>query len=372
MNQQERELRQKLADLKAKHEKLLTRDNLSEQEQQEQLELAKEIRGLEAELAAHKPAPEPAPVVLTPGVDEQRAAFENYLRGLPYDTRAMATGTDTAGGFLAPDGFLNEVIRALTEASVMRRLARTIAITAGSVKIPRLDGSVTAAWTAEAAAIAPSDPTFGQLEFIPHKLAAMTLVSNELLADSGVNVEQLLAGLFGEKLAEVEEAAYWTGNGAGQPAGLLSDASIERVETASSTAIAADDLIKLYDALPAPYRANATWVMHPQTMNALRQLKDANGRYLLVDGLAAGAPQNILGRPVMLSSNIPTISAGADVIVFGDLARCYYIVDRQGLEVQRSVDRYFEQDLTAFRAIKRTTGGVVLPEACRILRMAAV
>lgn len=74
----------------------------------------------------------------------------------------------------------------------------------------------------------------------------------------------------------------------------------------------------------------------------------------------------------MLSSNVDTLAAGKDVIVFGDLVRTYYIVDRQGLEVQRSTDRYFEQDLTAFRCIKRTDAKVVLADACRILRTAAV
>src|SRR5690606_41231067 len=44
--------------------------------------------------------------------------------------------------------------------------------------------AVTAAWTPEAQSIAQSDPTFAQVEFTPHKLAALTLVSNELLADS--------------------------------------------------------------------------------------------------------------------------------------------------------------------------------------------
>ncbi|HHY92981.1 MAG TPA: phage major capsid protein [Firmicutes bacterium] len=373
MKTEERELRQKLAGLKEQHEALLRKEDLTDEERGQQLELAKEIRTLEAQVAAFQPDTKAPPVAaMSAGQDEQRAAFVNYLRGKDFDTRAMTVGTGTSGGYMAPESFLAEVIRKLEEASAMRRLARTITIGAASVKIPRLTSSVSAAWTAEAAAIAPGDPAFDQVEFTPHKLAAITLVSNELLADSAVAVETFLAGLFAEKIAAVEDVAFLNGTGSGQPKGLLTYAEIEAVTAASATAITADEVIDLYDALPPAYRGNAAWLMHPATMNVLRKLKDTQGQYLLVSGLVAGAPATILGRPVVLTSNMPTIAAGAKTILFGDLARAYYIVDRQGLEVQRSVDRYFEQDLTAFRAIKRTDGQLVLADACRILKQAAV
>lgn len=373
MNQKERELRQKLAEAKEKQAALLEKTELTDEERGQQLELAKEIRGLENQLAAFKPEPPKAPaVVVTPGVDEQREAFINYLRGGPYDTRALVEGVPPAGGYLAPQSFVAELIRGLNERSVMRGLARTITIGAASMRMPKLVNSVSADWTAEAAAIAESQPAFDQVEFVPAKLAAMTLVSNELLSDSAVAIESLLAGLFAEKFAEVEDAAFFKGDGNSKPTGLLTDAGIVRVVTAAGNAITADEIIGLYDTLPPVYRANATWIMNPATMGYLRKLKDAQGQYLLVAGLAAAAPSTLLGRPVVLSSNVDAIALDKDVIIFGDLARTYFIVDRQGVEVQRSVDRYFEQDLTAFRAIKRTDGKVVLPDAARILKMKAV
>src|SRR5690606_13834458 len=102
-------------------------------------------------------------------------------------------------------------------------------------------------------------------------------------------------------------------------------------------------------------------------MSALRRLKDEAGQYLLVSGLSQAAPTTLLGRPVYLSNHMPELAAGAKSILFGNVARAYFIVDRQGVEVQRSSDRYFEQDVTAFRAIHRTDGKVVLPDAVRFL-----
>lgn len=311
------------------------------------------------------------PTLSTPA-PETRSAFAAYLRGQPYDVRALSVGTAAAGGVLAPDGFVAELIRALTEQSVMRRIARVMGpISQASVRIPRNLTGVAAAWVGENQAITPSDPTFDQVEFTPYKLGALTLVSNELLADSAVNVEQLLATLFGEAFAQVEDAAFFAGDGVGKPSGILNDPNIPTVTAASASAIGMDDLLALYDAVPPQYRASAVWVLHPATMGQLRKLKDATGRYLLVEGLAGATPTTLLGRPVYLSTNMPTIAAGAKVVLFGDVSRAYLIVDRAGVEVQRSADRYFEQDQTAFRATKRVDGKVVLPDAVRFLKMAA-
>lgn len=312
------------------------------------------------------------PILSTPA-PETRSAFAAYLRGQPYDVRALSVGTAAAGGVLAPEGFVAELIRALTEQSVMRNVARVMGpISQSSVRIPRNLTGVAAAWVGENQAIAPSDPTFDAVEFTPHKIGAMTLVSNELLADSAVNVEQLLAALFGEAFAQLEDQAFFSGDGVGKPSGILNDPDIQTVTADAGNAVSVDDILNLYDALPPQYRANAVWVMNPATMSHLRKLKDATGRLLLTESLAAAAPTTLLGRPVYLTSHMPTITAGAKTVLFGDVSRAYIIVDRQGIEVQRSADRYFEQDQTAFRAIRRVDGKVVLPDAVRILQQAMV
>src|SRR5690606_24146348 len=109
-------------------------------------------------------------VVLATPAHEQRSAFERFLRGEPFDTRTMTVGTSSAGGYLAPEAFVAELIRKLNEASVMRRIADVKGpIEAASVRFPVLTKSVEAAWTPEATEITAKDPTFAQVEFTPHK-----------------------------------------------------------------------------------------------------------------------------------------------------------------------------------------------------------
>ncbi len=58
--------------------------------------------------------------------------------------------------------------------------------------------------------------------------------------------------------------------------------------------------------------------MHPDTFLAIKKLKDGNNRYLLQDNITGAFPYVLLGKPVYLSDNMPTIEAGAKAILYGD------------------------------------------------------
>lgn len=375
MNQAEREARQQVVDLRRQARMILDqaqseKRDVTPEEETRAGELIRQAEDLEDKITKGEFAKEertmPETVKVETPVSEDLKEFRDYLRGKKVEGRALKSSVEAAGGVMAPEGFVAEVIKKLNALSVMRQVARVVPIAERSTRIPRLITGVTAAWTEEAAAVAPSEPTFDQVELTPHKLAALTQVSNELLGDAALPVETFLAELFGEELAAKEDAAFFNGDGANKPTGILTDASILTVE-AGAVGITPEDIFALWDALEPQYRANAAWVMNPATLGAIRRLQDSTGRYLLVDSLAAGAPETLLGRPVYLSANMPTIGVGAKSIILADFQRAYYIADRQGMDVQRSVDRYFEQDVTAFRAIVRTDGKVALPDAARIL-----
>ena len=58
----------------------------------------------------------------------------------------------------------------------------------------------------------------------PRKLGLTIPVSNELLADAGVDMAAFLADSFARRIASSEEKAFLTGDGAKQPTGLLNSA----------------------------------------------------------------------------------------------------------------------------------------------------
>ena len=71
--------------------------------------------------------------------------------------------------------------------------------------------------------------------------------------------------------------------------------------------------------------------MNSATANAIDKLKDANKDYIWRDGMTAGAPPSLLGRPVEFDENMPSIGAGNYPIAFGDFRVGYLIVDKGGI-----------------------------------------
>ena len=77
-----------------------------------------------------------------------------------------------------------------------------------------------------------------------------------------------------------------------------------------------------------------------------------------------------MGRPYFTSSFIPELSSGAKTVLFGDLSY-YWIGDRQGISFKRLNELYAGNGQVGFVASKRVDGKLVLPEAVKLLKMAA-
>ncbi len=285
---------------------------------------------------------------------------------------ALSVGVDTEGGFLVPDTYEKNLVEALHDEMVIRRLAHVFTTASGSHKIPVVGTHGTANWVEENGEIPETTETFNQKFLDAHKLTALIKVSEELLSDSAFDLEDYFRREFARRIANAEEQAFVTGNGNGKPTGLFADTDGADVgiTAASTTAITADEVINLYYSLRAPYRKNAVWLLNDATINAIRLLKDKNGQYLWQASLKEGTPDTLLGRPVYTSTAVPIIDAGAKVMAFGDLSY-YWIGDREGISFRRLNELYAEKGQVGFLATKRVDAKLILPEAIKVLQMKA-
>ncbi|MDR9786840.1 MAG: phage major capsid protein [Peptococcaceae bacterium MAG4] len=309
---------------------------------------------------------------------EQRAAFNHYLRtGEIREGSALMTVGNT--GAIAPVDFAKEIIDGLADVAVMRQIARILPPISGkSAAYPRRTGGSGAAMVSEGQAITPYELTFDQVTLTPHKAAALVEVSNELLQDEAVDLAGYLAQHFRDEIGELIEGQYWNGNGtAPNLQGILTavddegEPLIKRIETKGAS-VTADDVLALWAALPAKYRKNAVFVCNSAMEAVLRKLKDADGRYLMVQDLATGLGNTLLGRPLVLAESFPgDIEAGKDVLMVGDFKRGIYIADKAGIDIQRNDSIGFNKDTVAFRAIFRTDIAIAWPDAMRILQIKA-
>jgi HK97 family phage major capsid protein len=215
------------------------------------------------------------------------------------------------------------------------------------------------------------------------ELYAMPAASQTLLDDAVVDVEQWLADEVQGEFAAQETNAFVNGDGVSRPRGFLSYTNVaEAVRTGSeigylatgaagafAAANPADTLLDLIYAPKQAFRANGRFVMNRKTLSMVRKFKDADGNYLWQPALAAGAPSTLFGYPVTEAEDMPDIGANAYPIAFGDFARGYLIVDRQGVRILR--DPYSAKPYVLFYTTKRVGGGVQNFDAIKLLKFAA-
>lgn len=299
------------------------------------------------------------------GTDEWRS----LARG---EARSMSVAAD--GAAIVPSQLAASIQDRVRDISPIRAISNVVNVTTEDFTIPvNLRGS-TSRWSGEAddrnaetttPTIRPVKPSFGEVNAFP-------VVSNHLLDDSAYDVSGFITSNSASDFAEAEGAAFISGNGTNKPKGFLAvvpeaaeddtrtAGALQFVETAGAGVITADDLVDLVYKLRAGYRAGAHFVMNSKTAATVHKLKDADGRFLWSDSLAAGQPPRLLGYPVTIAEDMPDAATGAFPIAFGDFKAGYTIADRTG--VRLIVDQISKKGFTGYFLSKRV-GGVVTDDA---------
>ena len=129
--------------------------------------------------------------------------------------------------------------------------------------------------------------------------------------------------------------------------------------TGQSGAPTADELIDLFFSVIPEYRRAGTWMMSDATWSGVRKLKDKDKDDMyLIDRLGSGGELSLLGRPVVIDTNVADTGVSAKSVLFGDFS-AYYLRDVREVRVERSDDYAFKNDLVTFRALLRTDGDLV-------------
>lgn len=256
--------------------------------------------------------------------DEQRAL-----------ERAMSL-TDGSGGYLVPFQLdPTVIITANGSRNQIRQVARQVVAT-GDVWNGVSSGAVSWSWDAEATEVSDDATTFTQPTVPVHKAAGFVPISIEALQDEA-NVTQEVSRLLAFGRDTLEAAAFATGTGSGQPTGIVTalTGTASVVTSTTTDVFAAADIYKVDNALPARYRANASWLANRAVYNLVRQFDTAGGAQMW-ERIGADVPPQLLGRPALESEDMDgVVNATADnyLMVYGDFS-AYVIADRIGMTVE--------------------------------------
>jgi HK97 family phage major capsid protein len=312
-----------------------------------------------------------------------RTGDDDGLRGIVPEGKAMTTAVAADGGYLVDPQTAEAVKSVLVSTASIRAIAQVVQVEAASFDVLVDRSEVGSGWATEtAAASETATPVLERVSIPLHELSAMPKASQRLLDDSAFDVEGWLAAKIATRFLRAESAAFVSGDGVDKPKGFLTAPKVANASWAwgslgyvpsgaasdFSATNPADCIINLVYALGAEYRANASFVMNSKTAGAVRKMKDADGRFLWSDGLAAGEPARLMGYPVLICEDMPDIAAGAHAIAFGDFRAGYTIAERPDLRILR--DPFSAKPHVLFYASKRVGGDVTDYAAIKLLRFA--
>jgi HK97 family phage major capsid protein len=282
---------------------------------------------------------------------------------------AIATGTNPAdGGFSVPTEFVAEMLDASLEDEIVRPLADVVPMSSSTKMVSGFDsgsaaggtlyGGFTGQWVEEGGEITAKTPQMRRVQLTAKKLALLTQVSNELLADGdgyGTQLEGALVKAIGWFL----DTAFLTGTGAGQPLGVLHDPALITVAKEDGQAKQTIDYLNLTKMFARIHPASinrAVWVANATAIPQLLTLTIAVGTGgSVVPVLTESNGQfRMLTRPVLFTEKLPAVGTVGDILL-ADFSQ-YKIGLRQGMSVDRSSHAGFTSNTTYVRGILRGDG----------------
>lgn len=383
-----------LSELKAEFDKFVAASQRPGAGGQEKADLEAECKSWNAMLRADfQSKGRPVPADVSPDAYAQyKSAFFNLIRHgdierLSADERkAMSAGSDPDGGYLLPAPTVGRMVKRVWEQSIMRQIASVQSISTDSLEGIVDNDEADAGWVSEIGTRNDTDtPQVGKYRIEAHEMYAQPKVTQKLIDDAATDVEAWLADKVADKFARIEGAAFWNGNGVGQPRGLASYptaattddtrpwGTFEHVNTGANGdfhSTKADPLQDLLGSFKDQYLQGASFVMRREVRTKIRKMKEATSdRYLWEPSLQAGQPDRLLGYPTRIDQYMPGLGTGSLSLAFGDFKEAYTIVDRIGVRTLR--DPYTAKPYIRFYSTKRTGGGAINFEAVKFLRFAS-
>lgn len=259
-----------------------------------------------------------------------------------------------------PVDFYDQLISYLIEVSGLLQTGPSVLNTAGgeTIQIPVVSAHLTGTSAAQGSAIPAADPTFTRATLSAVKFGALTQLSRELIDDTAVDLLGYLAMSAGRAIGNTFGTSLINGtNGVSQ--GLLAGATVGVTGTTTGKGGAAqyNDLVDLEYSVIAPYRQSRScyWLAADKTIGGFRKIVDGNSRPVWEPSAVLGAPDLLLGKPIVADPFMPAVATGSTSVAFGDFSQ-YFVRLVGGLRFERSDDFAFGSDLVTFRCLLRGDG----------------
>lgn len=284
---------------------------------------------------------------------------------------AMSTTTTTEGGFTVPAEIAKMVIDKLKAYGGMREAATILTTDSGhALNFPTSDGTgEVGEILAENAVATGADVTFGTVALPTYMYSSKQIaLPLQLVQDSAIDIIAMVVNRLATRIARIQNTHYTVGAGSTLPDGVIPRSGVGKTGiTGQTVTVTYDDLVDVKHAVNRAYRAAGKYMMNDLSVAAVSKLKDTQGRPIWNPSVILGAPDMLLGYPVLTNDDVPVMAANAKSIAFGDFSQ-YTIRDvANSTSMRRFDDSAFAlKGQVGFCGWTRSGGNLLEPSAVKV------
>ena len=270
----------------------------------------------------------------------------------------LVEGVDAQGGYLVPQEYQMEIIKLSRDMAFGLRECKVIEMARESLKLPAEATIATADWSDEQGEISQGEGTFGEVTLTARRLDSRAVLSNELIADSAIDVVGLLMEQISSAINLKIDNQILNGNSAPMSGFLYESGFATDVTTSGTTysTMSAEDFSEMIGNVENQgdnYLSNAKFLLNWRTKHTLRSLQDATGRYIYAQP-GGGVPGTIWEYPYFTSNQLASTDAADQLIgIYGNFK--YVLIGRRKGVMILEADPYsfFKTYQTQFRVVTR-------------------
>ncbi|WP_052045824.1 phage major capsid protein [Candidatus Paracaedibacter symbiosus] len=320
------------------------------------------------------------PVFSEKTTSTKSTGFSNFVRkGIEdFNQKSLSSQTEDGGGYLIPHPIVQLINQGIASYSVIRQLASHTSINSDSLDLLLEKNESEAGWVAETEDRPETGtPELAKIRIPVHQIYAKPRISQKLLEDASINIDQWISDKIADKFAKIENTGFLFGDGKGKPRGILTGETCEinkeewgKVSTLTTGAegdfVNADQILEVVYALKSKYLPGAAWIMPRSVAFKIAKMKDKQDQYIWQGSLSANQPNTLLGYPVYLCDDMVQEESPLR-IVFGNIKEAYHVVDRTQMSMLR--DPFSAKPYVEFYATKRVGGDLVNCEALKYIKL---
>jgi HK97 family phage major capsid protein len=283
---------------------------------------------------------------------------------------AMSGSAGATGGYTVPQDLAQPILMAALDLNWFRKGAYVVPMQIAELLHPILNmsgiphagesafgGGLTMTFTGESKTRTETEPAFMALVLKAWECGGYMKISNALARDS-LALEAFLQRLVPFAIAYAELKAFLTGNGVGQPLGVINAPATIAVTRQTGNSVTFQDVAAMFSKLPPSSVEFASWAASPTAASKLLQLSDGANRAVSIQAHVANTPSHprmtLMGVPLRIAEPLPALGTAGDLMLIDPY---YYIIgDRGTLELAASESPSFLTNDSVLRVIKRLDG----------------